>query len=71
MLEDLIAELAQASGRDLSAWVEGWLETSGTDRLTLERQDGEAHPGGDAAGGPGAAAAPPADRGVRRHRLTG
>jgi aminopeptidase N len=40
-LEDLIAEIGAASGRDLSAWVEGWLETSGTDRLTLERQDGE------------------------------
>ena len=39
-LDDLIAELASASGRDLSGWVEGWLETSGTDRLTLERQDG-------------------------------
>ena len=39
-LDDLIAELASASGRDLSGWVEGWLETSGTDRLTLEREEG-------------------------------
>ncbi|MGH3332940.1 MAG: aminopeptidase N, partial [Nocardioidaceae bacterium] len=39
-LDDLIAEVAEASGRDLSGWVEGWLETSGTDRLTLERKDG-------------------------------
>ena len=39
-LDDLIKELASASGRDLSGWVEGWLETSGTDRLTLERQEG-------------------------------
>jgi len=39
-LDDLIAEVAEASGIDLSGWVEGWLETSGTDRLTLERQDG-------------------------------
>jgi len=38
-LDDLITELASASGRDLSGWVEGWLETSGTDRLTLERRD--------------------------------
>ena len=38
-LDDLIAEIASASGRDLSGWVEGWLETSRTDRLTLERQD--------------------------------
>ena len=40
-LDDLVAEIALASGRDLSAWVEGWLETSGTDRLTLERRNGE------------------------------
>jgi len=39
-LDDLIAEVAEASGRDLSGWVEGWLETSGTDRLVLERNDG-------------------------------
>ena len=39
-LDDLIAEVGDASGRDLSGWVEGWLETSGTDRLVLERQDG-------------------------------
>jgi len=38
-LDDLIAEVATASGRDLSEWVEGWLETSGTDRLMLERQE--------------------------------
>ena len=67
VLEDLIAELAQASGRDLSGWVEGWLETSGTDRLTLERQDGEVTLVATSPGGPGAAAAPPADRCVRRH----
>jgi aminopeptidase N len=39
-LGDLITEIAAASGRDLSGWVEGWLETSGTDRLTLERREG-------------------------------
>ncbi|MEP6814309.1 MAG: aminopeptidase N [Marmoricola sp.] len=39
-LDDLIAEVAEASGRDLSGWVEGWLETSGTDRLVLGRVDG-------------------------------
>ena len=39
-LDDLIAEIESASGRDLSDWVVSWLETSGTDRLTLERQDG-------------------------------
>ena len=37
-LDDLIAEVAAASGRDLSGWVEGWLETAGTDRLVLERR---------------------------------
>jgi aminopeptidase N len=40
-LDDLVAEIASASGRDLSGWVEGWLETSGTDRLTLEHRNGE------------------------------
>ncbi|MBO0844700.1 MAG: aminopeptidase N, partial [Nocardioides sp.] len=39
-LDDLVAEVAEASGRDLTGWVQGWLETSGTDRLTLEVQDG-------------------------------
>ena len=38
-LDDLITELESASGRDLSGWVEGWLETSGSDRLTLEREE--------------------------------
>jgi aminopeptidase N len=36
-LDDLVAELAAASGRDLSSWVAGWLETAGTDELSLER----------------------------------
>jgi aminopeptidase N len=40
-LHDLIAALAAAGGRDLDAWRAGWLETAGTDRLTLER-DGDA-----------------------------
>jgi aminopeptidase N len=34
-LQDLIDALAEASGRDLEAWRSGWLETAGTDRLTL------------------------------------
>jgi aminopeptidase N len=53
-LPDLLAELESASGRDLSGWVEQWLKTSGTNRLSVEagvaegryaevsiRQDGE------------------------------
>jgi aminopeptidase N len=39
-LQDLMDSLAVASGRDLDAWRAAWLETAGTDRLTLER-DGE------------------------------
>jgi aminopeptidase N len=39
-LQDLIDALAATSGRDLDAWRAGWLETAGTDRLTLER-DGD------------------------------
>ena len=38
-LQDLIDALAASSGRDLEAWRAGWLETAGTDRLTLERDD--------------------------------
>jgi aminopeptidase N len=40
-LQDLIDALAQTSGRPLDAWRDGWLETAGTDRLTLEH-DGDA-----------------------------
>jgi aminopeptidase N len=35
-LQDLIDALAAASGRDLDRWRVGWLDTAGTDRLTLE-----------------------------------
>ncbi|MDQ1629748.1 MAG: aminopeptidase [Actinomycetota bacterium] len=35
-LGDLVAQLREAGGRDLSGWVTGWLETAGTDRLRLE-----------------------------------
>ena len=58
-LDDLIAEIESASGRDLSDWVVSWLETSGTDRLTLERQDG----------GPVLVATPPDGRAPLPHRL--
>ncbi|MET1059366.1 MAG: aminopeptidase N [Nocardioides sp.] len=37
-LQDLIDALAAASDRDLDAWREGWLETAGTDRITLDRE---------------------------------
>jgi aminopeptidase N len=36
-LQDLIDVLAESSGRDLDGWRTGWLETAGTDRLTLRR----------------------------------
>ena len=35
-LADLIDTVTATSGRDLTAWVAGWLETAGTDRLTLD-----------------------------------
>lgn len=38
-LEDLIAALAGETDRDLQRWSAGWLDQSGTDRLTLERND--------------------------------
>ncbi len=52
-------ELAAASGRDLTGWVEGWLETSGTDRLTVELVDG----------GLTLVATPPEGRGPLPHSL--
>ena len=39
-LQDLVDELAAASGRDLDAWRTSWLETAGTDLFRLERGDG-------------------------------
>jgi aminopeptidase N len=36
-LADLMSALERASGRDLSEWTTGWLDTSGTDRLVLAR----------------------------------
>jgi aminopeptidase N len=35
-LRDLVDAIAAASGRDLDAWREAWLESAGTDRLGLE-----------------------------------
>lgn len=39
-LQDLIDAVAESSGRDLDQWRAGWLETAGTDRLTLDH-DGD------------------------------
>ncbi|MEU3513564.1 aminopeptidase N [Streptomyces longwoodensis] len=39
-LEDLIDAVADVSGRDLDQWRAGWLETAGTDRLTLDHDEG-------------------------------
>jgi aminopeptidase N len=39
-LQDLVDALAATSDRDLDAWRAGWLETAGTDRITLDR-DGD------------------------------
>ncbi|HEX8488437.1 MAG TPA: aminopeptidase N [Propionibacteriaceae bacterium] len=36
-LFDLVHEIQQVSGLDLTGWVEGWLETAGTDELRVER----------------------------------
>ncbi len=35
-LSDLIGELSLAGGRDLDTWTQGWLDTAGTDTLTLK-----------------------------------
>ena len=58
-LDDLVEEVAATSGRDLTGWVEGWLETSGTDRLTVELEDG----------GLTLVATPPEGRGPLPHSL--
>ncbi|PTR25840.1 aminopeptidase N [Rhodococcus sp. OK519] len=36
-LADLLAELSDASGRDLAGWARAWLQTTGMSTLTLER----------------------------------
>ncbi|HET8661798.1 MAG TPA: aminopeptidase N [Micromonosporaceae bacterium] len=36
VLDDLVGAVETASGRDLSAWTRGWLDTAGTDRLVVE-----------------------------------
>jgi aminopeptidase N len=59
-LSDLMSELQQASGRDLTGWTTGWLDTSGTDQLWLEE---------DVAGGHVLRAAGPNGALPRRHRL--
>jgi aminopeptidase N len=39
-LDDLIGALSAASGRDLGAWVAGWLDRAGTDTLTAGTDGG-------------------------------
>jgi aminopeptidase N len=41
VLNDLMGAIGQASGRDLTEWTRGWLDTAGTDRLVLEGPAGE------------------------------
>ncbi|KQY98731.1 aminopeptidase N [Microbacterium sp. Root53] len=40
-LDDLLAHLEAASGRDLRAWSAAWLETTGMSTLTYDREAGE------------------------------
>ncbi len=42
-LDDLMGELGRASGRDLTTWTKGWLDTAGTDTLRLELTDGSGY----------------------------
>jgi aminopeptidase N len=58
-LADLMDALARASGRDLTPWVHGWLETAGTDTLHLETSDA----------GTSLRAEGPGDTEARPHRL--
>ena len=42
-LEDLLVQLEQASGRDMRAWAQAWLQTTGMSTLSIERDaDGDA-----------------------------
>jgi aminopeptidase N len=41
-LDDLMSAIGDAAGRDLSDWTRAWLDTAGTDRLTLERRGDQA-----------------------------
>ncbi|HET7387325.1 MAG TPA: aminopeptidase N [Nocardioidaceae bacterium] len=41
-LDGLIGHLEASSGRDLTSWVKGWLETAGTDRIDLVRSGADA-----------------------------
>jgi len=61
-LADFLGALEEASGRDLAAWSQEWLETSGVETLTVEREDG----------GVRLTPLPPevGDDLTRRHRLT-
>ena len=49
-LDDLVAELEATSGLDLGGWVQGWLETSGTDDLIAEHGRWRAHAARNRAG---------------------
>jgi aminopeptidase N len=60
VLDDMMGAIEEESGRDLSAWVKGWLDTAGTDRLVLENAAG----GGLALRASGPNGGPP-----RPHRL--
>ena len=73
-LQDLMDALGEAGGRDLNAWREGWLETAGTDRLTLERRRRRPGAGGRgrrpaAAAGGGRRRLPPRGDGLERTEL--
>ena len=64
-LSDLMRELELASGRDLAGWTEGWLDTAGTDRLSLETSSG----GGAVLRATGPSGHPAAPASSRRRRL--
>jgi len=42
-LDDLLTELSEASGRDLTAWAQAWLQTTGVSTLTLDSVDGDGY----------------------------
>ncbi|MGH3445293.1 MAG: aminopeptidase N, partial [Nocardioidaceae bacterium] len=58
-LEGLIGHLETSSGRDLTSWVKGWLETAGADRIAIARVGADVR----------LSIQPPPGRGPLAHRL--
>ena len=76
-LDDFLAELAAASGRDMTAWSKAWLQTAGINTIAATVEDGKTEDGKGADGTPDATigrltltqTAPADHPTIRPHRL--